>query len=157
MRIPAGVASGSRVRVAGEGGPGIGGGASGDLYLRVKLSPHPVFEVKGRDLHLKMKVPVTTAVLGGDVQVPSLSGKSLRLKIPETTQQRQVFRLKGKGLPSLGKAIRGDMYATVEVVLPATVSPEARRHYEALERLGQHAGVGAAPDTAAGKTNDSAA
>ena len=157
VRIPAGVTSGSRVRVAGEGAPGTGGGPAGDFYLKVKLTPHPVFEVKGRDLYLKTRVPVTTAVLGGDIQVPTLSGKSLRLKVPETTQQGQVFRLKGQGLPALGKAAQGDMYATVQIVVPASLSAEARAHYAALAKLEKRAGGSTDPDVAGGKTKDSAA
>ena len=80
VRIPAGVIEGSRVRVAGEGERGSGNGGSGDLYLRVRLRPHPRFERKGRDLYIKVRVPVTTAVLGGEVEVPTLAGKSLRLE-----------------------------------------------------------------------------
>ena len=137
VRIPPGVAHGSRVRVAGEGGVGISGAASGDLYLRVHLTPHPSFERKGQDLHVRVPVPVTTAVLGGEVEVPTLRGRPLRLKIPPTTQQGQVFRLKGQGMPMLGKpAHRGDMYATVNVQLPAHLTKQQRQHYEALAKLG---------------------
>jgi curved DNA-binding protein len=157
VRIPAGVTSGSRVRVAGEGAPGTDGGPAGDFYLKVKLSPHPVFEVKGRDLYLKTRVPVTTAVLGGDVSVPTPSGKSLRLGVPETTQQGQVFRLKGQGLPALGKAATGDMYATVEVVVPTDLSLEAREHYDALARLETRAPGSSDPDAPESKTKGSAA
>jgi DnaJ-class molecular chaperone len=133
VRIPAGVTEGSRVRVAGEGGRGTGSAPSGDLYLRVQLRPHPAYEVKGRDLHTRVKVPVTTAVLGGEVNVATLGGKSLRLKVPETTQNGQRFRLRGHGLPALGaKDAPGDLYASVEVVLPREVTPEDRRHWEAL-------------------------
>src|SRR6266566_1822967 len=82
VRIPAGVIDGSRVRVAGEGEIGTGGAQSGDLYLRIRLAPHPRFERKGRDLHTRVAVPLTTAVLGGEAEVPTFSGKSLRLKIP---------------------------------------------------------------------------
>ena len=157
VRIPAGVTSGSRVRVAGEGAPGTGGGPAGDFFLRVKLSPHPVFEVRGRDLYLTTRVPVTTAVLGGDVSVLTLSGKSLRLRVPESTQQRQVFRLKGQGLPGLGKAAPGDLYATVEIAVPTCLSAEARTHYEALAKLEKPAGGSTGPDVAGAKTKDSAA
>lgn len=135
VRIPAGVKDGSRVRAAGEGESGSNGGASGDLYLRVRLKPHPVFERDGGDLHTKVAVPVTTAVLGGEAQVPTISG-SVRLKIPETTQSGQVFRLKGHGMPSVGKPDqRGDLYATVEVQLPRTLTKDQRQHYEALAKL----------------------
>ena len=76
---------------------------AGDLYLRIRLAPHPMFERKGRDLYTRVPVPLTTAVLGGEVDVPTLGGKSLRLKIPPTTQNGQVFRLKGHGMPIVGK------------------------------------------------------
>jgi DnaJ-class molecular chaperone len=133
VRIPAGVTEGSRVRVAGEGGRGTGSAPSGDLYLRVHLRPNPAFDVKGRDVSTKVKVPVTTAVLGGEVSVIALGGRTLRLKVPEGTQNGQRFRLRGHGLPALGaKDAPGDLYATVEVVLPGTVSAEERRHWEAL-------------------------
>src|SRR5438105_1457693 len=102
VRIPPGVKDGSRVRAAGEGETGSGGAASGDLFLRVRIKPHPVFERKGDDLHVKVPIPATTAVLGGEAQVPTITG-SVRLKIPETTQPGQVFRLKGHGMPLIGK------------------------------------------------------
>src|SRR3954452_24698442 len=135
VRIPVGVKDGSRVRAAGEGESGSNGGASGDLYLRVRIRPHPVFERKGTDLHAKVAVPVTTAVLGGEAQLPTVTG-SVRLKIPETTQSGQVFRLKGHGMPAVGKPDdRGDLYATVEIQLPRSLSKEQRAQYEALARL----------------------
>jgi DnaJ-class molecular chaperone len=136
VRIPAGVGEGSRVRVAGEGEIGTEGMPSGDLYLRIRLAPHPRFERKGRDLYTKIGVPVTTAVLGGEAEVPTLAGKPVRLRIPPTTQNAQTFRLKGHGMPALGKPEeKGDLYATVDVELPRSLSPEQRSHYEALQRL----------------------
>jgi DnaJ-class molecular chaperone len=136
VRIPPGVTDGSRVRVAGEGELGQGGAAAGNLYLRVRLIPHPTFERKGRDLYVKVPVPVTTAVLGGEAEVPTLAGKPARLKIPPTTQNGQVFRLKGYGMPAVGKPEeKGDAYARVDVQLPTTLSPAAREHYEALAKL----------------------
>jgi DnaJ-class molecular chaperone len=136
VRIPAGVGEGSRVRVSGEGEQGAGGAKSGDLYLRVHVAPDSRFERKGQDLHAKVRVPVTTAVLGGEAEVPNLGGKPLRLRIPPGTQNGQVFRLRGKGMPLVGKADEfGDLYATVEAELPRQLTPEERAHYEALARL----------------------
>ena len=136
VRIPPGVGDGSRVRVPGEGERGAGGAKSGDLYLRIRLAPHPRFDRQGRDLYTRVQLPLMTAVLGGEVEVTTLSGKTLRLKIPPTTQQGQVFRLKGHGLPATGKqAGAGDLYATADVQLPRTVSAEQRTHYEELQRL----------------------
>jgi DnaJ-class molecular chaperone len=135
VRIPVGVKDGSRVRAVGEGESGANGGAAGDLYLRVQLKPHPVFERKGTDLHAKLAIPATTAVLGGEANVPTITGP-VRLKIPETTQNGQVFRLKGHGMPVVGKPDdRGDLYATVDVQLPRSLTKEQRQHYEALSKM----------------------
>jgi curved DNA-binding protein len=135
VRIPPGVKDGSRVRAAGEGETGGNGGASGDLYLRVKLRPHALFERDGHDLKAKIGVGVTTAVLGGEANVPTMTG-TVRLKIPETTQNGQVFRLKGHGMPIVGKPDqRGDLYAAVDVQLPRSLTKEQREHFQALEKL----------------------
>jgi DnaJ-class molecular chaperone len=136
VRIPAGVGDGSRVRIAGEGEPGAGGGPAGDLYFLIRLAPHPRFDRKGRDLYTKVPVPLTTAVLGGEADVPTLGGKPLRLKIPPTTQNGQVFRLKGHGMPVAGKPEEhGDLYATADVQLPRELTPEQRKHFEELQKL----------------------
>jgi curved DNA-binding protein len=136
VRIPAGVSDGSRVRVSGEGEHGVGGATAGDLYLRVKLAPHAVFERKGRDLYVPVPLPVTTAVLGGEAEVQTLAGKPARLRIPPLTQNGQVFRLKGYGMPAVGKPDdKGDLYARAEVQLPTHITPEEREHYEALDKM----------------------
>jgi curved DNA-binding protein len=136
VRIPAGVGEGARVRVAGEGEQGSAGGPAGDLYLRIRQSPNAQFERKGRDLYTKTPIPLTTAVLGGEAEVKTLGGKSLRLKIPPTTQNGQIFRLKGHGMPVAGKPNeQGDLYATVDVQMPRTLTPEQRAHFEALQKL----------------------
>jgi curved DNA-binding protein len=136
VRIPPGVDDGARVRVAGEGEHGIGGAAAGDLYLRVRLAPHHIFERKGRDLYATVRVPVTTAVLGGEAEVQTPSGRPARLRIPPLTQNGQVFRLKGYGMPAVGKsAEKGDLYARIDVRLPTALTPEERQHYEALAKL----------------------
>jgi curved DNA-binding protein len=136
VRIPAGVGDGSRVRITGEGEAGAGGASAGDLYLRIRLSPNPTYERKGQDLYVKVPVALTTAVLGGEADVKTLAGKSLRLKIPPTTQHGQVFRLKGHGMPVTGKTgEHGDLYATADVQLPKQLTPEQRTHYEALQKL----------------------
>jgi DnaJ-class molecular chaperone len=135
VRIPAGVTDGSKVRVAGEGEPGSGGAQNGNLFLRVRLIPHPTFERKGRDLYTKVAVPVTTAVLGGEADVQTLAGKPARLRIPALTQNGQMFRLKGYGMPSTGKTDdKGDLYARVEAELPTQLTSDERAHYEALAK-----------------------
>ena len=100
------------------------------------MAPHPEFERRGRDLYTHVPVPLTTAVLGGEVDVKTVGGKSLRLKIPPATQNGQVFRLKGHGMPIVGKPNEfGDLYATVDVQLPRSLTPEQRQHFEALQKL----------------------
>ena len=136
VRIPAGVVDGSLVRVGGEGGRGTGGAASGDLFLRIRLRPHPAYQVNGRDLTTRVSVPVATAVLGGEVNVVTLGGKTVRVKIPETTQPGQRLRLRGMGLPALGdKGTPGDLFVVVDVVLPRTLDDATRKAYEALARI----------------------
>jgi curved DNA-binding protein len=136
VRIPMGVGDGSRVRVAGEGQQGSGGAEPGDLYLSIRILPHPVFERRARDLTLRLKIPLTVAVLGGEADVPTLDARPLRLKIPPGTQNGQVFRLKGHGMPRIGKPDdRGDLYASVDVQIPRQLTPDERRHYEALAQI----------------------
>jgi len=134
VRIPPGVKDGSRVRAAGEGEAGSSGGASGDLYLRVRIKPHPVFERKGDDLYVKVALPSTTAVLGGEAQVPTITG-SVRLKVPDTTQPGQIFRLKGHGMPHVGKPdTKGDLYANIDIQLPRSLTKEQREAWEAVKK-----------------------
>jgi DnaJ-class molecular chaperone len=116
----------------------MGTGAKGDLYLRIKLRPHAVFTVQGRDVSTQVRVPVTMAVLGGEVDVVTPAGKPLRLKLPAGTQSGQRFRLKGQGLPAVGKPDeRGDLYATIKVEIPKTLTPAEREHYEAIRKAQQ--------------------
>ena len=136
VRIPAGIKDGARIRAAGEGGRSTGDAPSGDLFLTIQLVPHARFERRGQDLYSKVGVPITTAVLGGEVTVVALSGSTLRLKIPELTAAGRVFRLRGHGMPTVGKPDeRGDLYVTTEVEVPTRLSPEERRHYESLRTL----------------------
>ena len=136
VRIPAGVNDGSRVRVAGEGESGSDGGAAGDLYLRVRIRPHPVFERKGDDLYTQGRGA------GHDRGARRRSAGAddhrsrVRLKIPETTQNGQVFRLKGHGMPAVGKPDeRGDLYATVDVQLPRSLTQGTARALRSAAKL----------------------
>ena len=132
VRIPAGVKTGSRVRVAGEGRPGSGKGAAGDLYLVATVLPHARFERKGDDLIVEVDVPVLDAVLGGEVTVPLIEGR-VALRIPELTQNGRQIRLAGKGMPVLGQGDkRGDLFVRVRVQLPDKLTAEERGHFEAL-------------------------
>jgi molecular chaperone DnaJ len=133
VKIPPGVRTGSRVRIAGKGGDGQGGPA-GDLYLLITVAPHPLFERQGDDIYVNVDVPLTTAVLGGQVKVPGLKG-NLELKIPPETQNQSIFRLAGQGMPKLGKAARGDLRARVKIVLPSNLMPEERALFEKLRQL----------------------
>ena len=135
VKIPAGVRDGSRVRVAGEGGRGAGG-RRGDLYLRVRVAPDPTFERKGDDLQTTLRAPLTSAVLGGEAQVPTLEGP-VGIKIPAGTPAGQVFRLRGHGLPKLGASSeRGDLLATLAVELPRTLTDRQRELFEELRKSG---------------------
>jgi DnaJ-class molecular chaperone len=135
VKIPAGVKNGSRVRIAGKGQPGYGGGASGDLYLVTSVKSHTLFEREGNDLTTEVEVPLTVAVLGGEVQVPTLKGGKLELKIPAETQNGRVFRLKGQGMPQLGKSSHGDLLAKVKVILPTKITKEEKELFEKLSQL----------------------
>jgi molecular chaperone DnaJ len=132
VKIPAGVATGSRVRIAGKGQPGAGG--SGDLYLKITVRPHPTLERRGADLHTSVPIPLAVAVLGGEVQVPTPKGK-LALKIPAETQNGKVFRLNGQGMPYLGKTTRGDLLAKVSVVLPTKLSEKEKELFKQLSEI----------------------
>ncbi len=108
------------------------------MYLTVRVLPHPQFELRDRDLLTRFKVPLPTAVLGGEVNVPTIAGSTLRVRVPELTAAGRVFRLKGQGLPTPGKPDqRGDLYATLEIAWPASLTDEERGHYEALKTLAE--------------------
>ena len=134
VKIPAGVRDGSRIRIAGEGGHGLVGGKKGDLYLVVKFLPHKLFERKGDDLYTEVSVPLDTAILGGEVRLPTLNG-NISLKIPAETQNSKVFRLAGKGMPQLGNNKYGNMFAKVKVVLPTNLTEEEKKLFERLQSL----------------------
>jgi curved DNA-binding protein len=136
VKIPTGAKTGTRVRMRGEGGSGSVGGQAGDLYLRVKVTPDPRFERKGDNLYTTAPLDLYTAVLGGEVRVPTLAGE-VKLKIPAGSQNGQTFRLRSKGMPKLNKkGQHGDLYAKLKVRLPTKLTAEQREHFEALQRLG---------------------
>ncbi|MBI5029545.1 MAG: DnaJ domain-containing protein [Chloroflexi bacterium] len=132
IKIPPGVKTGSKIRYAGEGYPGMNGGPAGDMYLRIHITPHPTFERDGDDLRVEIPVDLYTALLGGEAHVPTLKGQ-LALKIPPETQSGKLFRLTGQGMPRLNEPNAfGDLYAKVRVVLPERLSNEER---ELVKRL----------------------
>jgi molecular chaperone DnaJ len=138
VKIPAGVKTGSRVRIAGQGGPGHGG-AAGDLYLIINVLPNASFERNDDDLATTVQLPLTTAALGGKVKVPTLKGK-LELKVPPETQNGRIFRLAGQGMPRLGKETRGDLLVKVGVVLPLKLSDEEKELFTRLRTLREEQG-----------------
>ncbi|PDW02894.1 DnaJ C-terminal domain-containing protein [Candidatus Viridilinea mediisalina] len=135
VKIPAGVDTGTRVRVPGEGAAGFNGGSRGDLYLVVSLLPHPRYERKGSDLHLTVPVNLYTMLLGGQAPVPTLAGRTLNLTIPEQTQSGRVFRLGGQGMPILQSNKQGDLYVKVQAELPTNLSERERELFEELRRI----------------------
>jgi molecular chaperone DnaJ len=134
VRIPAGVASGSRVRVPGKGNAGTMGAPAGDLYLRVDVKPHPFFERRGDDLYTKVPVTVTEATLGAKVEVPTIDGRSL-VRIPPGTNSGKTLRLKEKGVPSARNGTRGDQYVEIQVVVPQPTDERVRNLMKELETV----------------------
>ena len=134
VTIPAGAATGTKVRLSGEGEAGIGGGEAGDLYLIVKVEPDSQFERDGDNLTTEVKVDAFTAMLGGEVRVPTLS-RPVKLRIPEGTQSGQKFRIRGKGMPIMKKKDEyGDLFARVLLTVPESLTPEQRQRVEDLRQ-----------------------
>lgn len=133
VRIPAGVQDGATIRIPGKGNPGRSGGPAGDLLLKVHVTPHPVFDRRGNDLHVTVPISFTEATLGTTVEVPTLDG-SVSIKIPAGTPNGKMFRVKGRGVkPEKGPA--GDLYARAEVVVPRKVSREEKKLLEQLAEM----------------------
>jgi len=130
VRIPAGVEDGQRIRLRGRGGPGRNGGPPGDLYVTCRVSPHPLFGRRGRDLTLVVPVTFPELALGGEVTVPTLDGGPVRLRIPGGTKSGRTFRVKGRGVKT--KKATGDLLVTVEVAVPQKLSAAERKAVEAL-------------------------
>jgi molecular chaperone DnaJ len=131
VKIPAGVETGSRLRIAGEGESGTSGGPSGDLYVVIHVKEHEQFERQGSNLYASVPITFAQAALGAEITVETLDGQK-PLKIPSGTQTGTVFRLKGDGMPVLGGRGRGDLFVAVTVVTPTTLSREQRRLLEQL-------------------------
>ncbi|MEW6113174.1 MAG: DnaJ C-terminal domain-containing protein [Thermodesulfobacteriota bacterium] len=134
VQVPAGVDDGSRIRLAGKGEPGFEGGPPGDLFITMKVRPHPVFKRDGTSLRLELPITVSEALNGAEIGIPTVSGP-VQLKVPKGTKSGQVLRLKGKGVPDLKTKARGDLYVTIRVQVPSTKDPEAIRAAETLERF----------------------
>lgn len=135
VKIPAGVDNGSKIRVAGEGQPGLGGGPRGDLYLVISVKTDPQYERKGDDLYTDVEADLVTAILGGEVPVPLPDGRKLVLTIPPETQNGRLFRLSGKGMPRLRGDGSGTLFARLKVVLPMQLTSEEKGLFEQLARM----------------------
>ncbi len=134
VKIPPGIKDGARIRLAGLGGYVYGRGYQ-DVYLKVNIQPHPIFRREDDDLYCEIPVDLYTAILGGEVEVPTLSGKVL-LKIPPETQAGQVFRLRGQGMPNVNNpSVKGDLYVKVKVQLPRNLTPRERELFRELAKL----------------------
>ena len=126
VKIPAGIDDGMRIRSAGNGEPGVNGGPPGDLYVEIHLKPHAIFQRDGEDLHCELTIPFTTAALGGDIEVPTLSGKG-SINIPEGTQTGKTFRLRGKGVKGVRSSYPGDLYCHVVVETPVRLTEDQKK------------------------------
>jgi len=139
VRVPAGVDDGQRIRLKGRGGPGQNGGPPGDLFVIVRVTPHPLFQRRGRDLTITIPITFPEAAFGADIAIPTVDGGSVRLRIPAGTRSGRTFRVKGKGVVTPKGT--GDLLATVEVAVPSNLSSAERKALEAF----QAASDGASP------------
>ena len=137
VRIPAGVEDGTRIRLSGEGEAGLRGGPAGDLYIFLNLKPHRIFQRDGANIFCKVPIPMTTAALGGTVEVPTIDGSRARVTIPKGTQTGHQFRLKEKGMSVLRSSARGDMYIQATVETPANLSKKQEELLREFEEAGK--------------------
>lgn len=132
VKIPAGINEGMRIRSAGNGEPGSNGGPPGDLYIEIRIKPHDIFERDGDDLHCTIPVPITTAALGGSVEVPTLSS-TLEIELPEGTQHGKTFRLRGKGIKGIRSTYPGDLYCHITLETPVKLTEHQRKLLKELD------------------------
>lgn len=137
-RVPAGVTNGQKIRIAGKGQPGINGGAPGDIILQVTVEPHPVFEVQGRDVYENVPISFDEAALGATIEVPTISGEIVGVKVPAGSSTDKLLRVRGKGLRNVqGK--QGDLYVRLKVVVPKKLSEASRAAVEEFRRSAEGA------------------
>ncbi|MCU0928464.1 MAG: molecular chaperone DnaJ [Burkholderiaceae bacterium] len=139
VKIPAGINEGMRIRSAGNGEPGTNGGPPGDLYIEIRIRQHEIFERDGDDLHCTVPVGVTTAALGGTIEVPTLGGKA-EIELPEGTQHGKTFRLRGKGIKGIRSSYPGDLYCHVAVETPVKLTEHQRKLLRELDESFRKAG-----------------
>lgn len=134
VSIPAGVADGSRIRLAGEGESGLRGGSPGDLYIFVTIKPHDIFKVDGSDIHCRVPISFPKASIGGEVEVPTIDGGNVILKIPAGTQNGDKLRLKNKGMSKVRSSSRGHMYAHIHVEVPKNLNKKQKELIDELDK-----------------------
>ena len=133
INIPKGIDSGRRIRLSGEGEAGVRGGPSGDLYVLITVKPHKFFKRDGANLHCRVPIAMTTATLGGEIEVPTIGGKRSKVKIPGGTQTGQQFRLKEQGMPVIQSAGTGDMYIEIFVETPVNLNTKQKEAFKKLD------------------------
>ncbi len=147
VSIPAGVEDGTRIRLSGEGEAGMRGGGTGDLYIFVSITPHPLFQRDGADTYCAVPIPMTTAALGGTVEVPTVDGARAKVTIPSGTQSGRRFRLRGKGMSVLHSKARGDMYIEVAVETPVNLSKEQQEKLREFDGAPRKSGKPTSPES----------
>src|SRR5262249_35462735 len=136
VKIPAGVDDGDRIRLSGEGEPGVNGGPAGGLYVQIQGKPHPVFPRDPDDLHREKPVSLANPPLGGEIEIPTLDG-SAKIKIPQETQSGKVFRLRGKGIRGVRSREHGDLLCHVVVETPVNLTERQRELLREFDRITQ--------------------
>ena len=134
VNIPKGIDEGTKVRIAGEGEAGIRGGEPGDLYIYVQFKPHDFFKKEGTNLNCEVPITITKAALGGEIEVPTIDGKKVEVKIPPGTQANNSFRLKGKGMPQMNSSRRGDLYIHTNIEIPINLTSKEEKLLQELDK-----------------------
>lgn len=134
VNVPKGIDSGRRIRLSGEGEAGVKGGPAGDLYILISVKPHKFFKRDGANLYCRVPIPMTTATLGGEIEVPTIAGKRTKMKIPGGTQTGQQFRLKGKAMPVMQSSSTGDMYIEIFVETPVNLNTKQKDIFKTLDK-----------------------
>jgi molecular chaperone DnaJ len=136
VKIPAGVDEGDRIRLSGEGEPGMNGGPAGDLYVQMSIKAHPVFQREADDLHCEMPISFVTAAMGGEIEIPTLEGAA-QIKIPAETQSGKTFRLRGKGIKGVRSSVPGDLYCHVMIETPINLTSRQKELLREFEDINQ--------------------
>ncbi|HXC92052.1 MAG TPA: molecular chaperone DnaJ [Stellaceae bacterium] len=137
VNIPAGVENGIRIRLAGEGEVGVRGAAAGDLYIFISVAPHPIFQRDGANIHCRVPISITTAALGGAIEVPTVDGTRGKVNVPAGTQSGHQFRLRGKGMTALRSSLRGDMFVEAVVETPVNLTKRQQELLREFEKEGE--------------------